>query len=570
MRALSKLTSTVAAAALATVTITGLAVGPAAAAPSTTTDVRLIAFNDFHGNLQPPAGSSGRVTLPNGTTVNAGGAAYLATHVKQLRGEVRNSLVLSAGDNIGASPLESALFHDEPTMDLLNDLGVNASVIGNHELDEGYRELLRMQFGGCHPTDGCQFRPTYPGAKFPILGANVSFDNGLPAALPLTVKVVGGMPVGIIGVTLKDLPLVVTPEAIKGLKFGDEIKAINQSSHLLDALGIKTQVVLMHQGDNTEGGGPDDCRTVPGPATAIAKAASASVDVIFTGHSHQQYNCVINDPAGNPRTVIQGASFGRLLSVVDLKIDKRTRDVVRSATSAHNEIVTRDVTPDPAVQSLVNEAVTKSAPIANKQVGTITADLVRAAPASGESPLGDVIADAQLAATASNNAQIAMTNPGGIRTDLNFASSTAGEGDGVVTYGEAFAVQPFSNIMQTITLTGAQLKTVLEQQWQPQPDGSVQVKMLQISSTLHYSWSQSAPPGSKVSNITVAGQPVTDTATYRVSVNNFIAAGGDGFAELKNGTDLAGGPVDLDAFTAYLTANPGLAPPPADRVTVVP
>lgn len=569
MRPLSKLISTLATAALATVTMSGLAVGPAAAAPSTTTDVRLIAFNDFHGNLQPPAGSSGRVTLPDGTTVNAGGAAYLATHVKQLRGQVANSLVLSAGDNVGASPLESALFHDEPTMDLLNDLGVGASVIGNHELDEGYRELLRMQFGGCNPTDGCQFRGSYPGARFPILGANVTFDNGLPAAAPLTVKVIGGVPVGIIGVTLKDLPLVVTPEAIKGLKFGDEVKAINQSSRLLDLLGVKTQVVLMHQGDNTEGGGPDDCRTVPGPATAIAKAASASVDVIFTGHSHQQYNCVINDPAGKPRTVIQGASFGRLLSVVDLKIDKRTRDVVRSATSAHNEIVTRDVTPDPTVQSLVDEAVTKSAPIANKQVGSITADLVRAAPTSGESPLGDVIADAQLASTSANNAQIAITNPGGIRTDLNFAGSTAGEGDGVVTYGEAFAVQPFSNIMQTMTLTGAQLKTVLEQQWQPQPGGSVQVKMLQISSTLHYSWSQSAPVGSKVSNITVAGQPVTDTTTYRVSVNNFIAAGGDGFAEFKNGTDIAGGPVDLDAFTAYLTANPNLAPPASDRVTVV-
>lgn len=554
-------------AAAASVAVT--VAGPAAAAPSATTDVRLIAFNDFHGNLQPPAGSSGRVTLPDGSTVNAGGAAYLATHVKQLRSQAPNSLVMSAGDNVGASPLESALFHDEPTIDVLNDLGVSASAIGNHEMDEGYRELLRMQFGGCHPTDGCVFQNKFRGAKFPLLGANVFFDNGLPAAAPLTVKLVGGVPVGIIGVTLKDLPLVVTPEAIKGLKFGDEVKAINQSSRLLDLMGVKTQVVLMHQGDNTEGGGPDDCRTVPGPATAIAEAASASVDVIFTGHSHQQYNCVINDPAGNPRTVIQGASFGRLLSVVDLKIDKRTRDVVRSATKAHNEIVTRDVTPDPAVQALVNDAVTKSAPIANKQVGSITADLVRAAPESGESTLGDVIADAQLAGTASNSAQIAMTNPGGIRTDLNYASSTAGEGNGVVTYGEAFAVQPFSNIMQTITLTGAQLKTVLEQQWQPQPDGSLQVKMLQISSTLHYSWSRSAPIGSKVSNITVAGQPVTDTATYRVSVNNFIAAGGDGFAELKNGTDLAGGPVDLDAFTAYLTANPNLAPPAADRVTVV-
>lgn len=557
--------TTLVAAAVITV---GLAGSPAAAESSHTTDVRLIAFNDFHGNLQPPAGSSGRVTLPGGTTVDAGGAAYLATHIKQLRAQARNSVVLSAGDNVGASPLDSALFHDEPTMDLMNDLGVAASVIGNHELDEGYQELRRMQYGGCNPTDGCQFRNSYTGAKFPILGANVTFDNGLPAAMPFTVTMSGGVPIGVIGVTLKDLPLVVTPEAIKGLQFGDEVKAINETSRLLDVLGVRTQVVLLHQGDNTEGGGPDDCRTVPGAATAIAKAASPSVDVIFTGHSHQQYNCVVNDPAGNPRTVIQGASFGRLLSVVDLKVDKSTRDVIRSATTAHNEIVTRDVTPDPKVQTLVTEAVTKAAPIANKPVGSITADLVRAQAASGESTLGDVIADAQLAATASNSPQIAMTNPGGIRTDLNFAGSSAGEGDGVVTYGEAFAVQPFSNIMQTMTLTGAQLKTVLEQQWQPKPDGSVQVNMLQISSTLHYTWSQSAPVGSKISNITVAGQPVTDSATYRVSVNNFIAAGGDGFAELKNGTDVAGGPVDLDAFTAYLTAHPNLTPPAADRITV--
>ena len=567
MRAFTTLTAAVAVAVAAA----GFAVGPAAAAPSATTDVRLITFNDFHGNLQPPAGSSGRVTLPGGGTVDAGGAAYLATHVKQLRGEVRNSLVLSAGDNVGASPLDSALFHDEPTMALLNQLGVSASTIGNHELDEGYQELLRMQLGGCHQTDGCQFRDSYPGARFPILGGNVTFDNGLPAALPFTVKMSGGVPIGIIGVTLKDLPLVVTPEAIEGLKFGDEVKAINQSSRLLDILGVRTQVVLVHQGDNTESGaGPDECRTVPGAATAIATSASASVDVVFTGHSHQQYNCTVTDPAGNPRTLIQGASFGRLLSVVDLEIDKRTRDVIRPSTVAHNEIVTRDVTPDPTVAALVEEARTKAAPIANEQVGTITADLVRAAPASGESPLGDVIADAQLAATQSNNAQIAITNPGGIRTDLTYAGSPAGEGDGVVTYGEAFAVQPFGNIMQTMTLTGAQLKTVLEQQWQPQPDGSVQVRILQISSTLHYTWSQSAAVGSKVSAITVAGEPVTDTATYRVSVNNFLAAGGDGFAEFANGADIAGGPVDLDAFTAYLTANPGVTPPAADRITVAP
>ncbi|NIH77797.1 bifunctional metallophosphatase/5'-nucleotidase [Amycolatopsis viridis] len=552
----------VTAATLAAVTV---AAAPAsAAARPATTDVRLITFNDFHGNLEPPTGSSGRVTLPGGATVNAGGAAYLATHVKQLESEVSNSLLLSAGDNIGASPVASALFHDEPTVDFLNELGVQASAVGNHEFDEGYRELQRMQFGGCHPVDGCQFRDTYTGARFPFLGANVAFDNGTPALLPFTVKVSGGQPIGIIGATLKDLPTVVSAEAIKGLEFGDEVEAINRTSGWLDRLGVKAQVVLLHQGDNATGG-PDDCRVNAGPATRIAKSVSASVDAIFTGHSHQQYNCQITDPAGNPRPVVQGLSFGRLLSVVDLKIDKRTRDVVRSATVAHNEVVTRDVTPDPAAAKLVGEAVTKAAPIANKQIGTITADLKAAGAPSGESTLGDVIADAQLDATAANGAQIVMTNPGGIRADLTYASSPAGEGDGVVTYGEAFTVQPFANIMQTITLTGANLKNVLEQQWT-----ATGTRVLQISATLHYTYSASAPIGSKVSGITVGGKPVDPAATYRVSVNNFLAGGGDGFTEFTKGTDLAGGPVDLDALIAYFGAHSPVAPPAADRITVTP
>ncbi|WP_326945287.1 bifunctional metallophosphatase/5'-nucleotidase [Amycolatopsis sp. NBC_01307] len=554
-----------AAAALATTAVT---TAPASAGqrPDPTTDVRIITFNDFHGNLEPPSGSSGRVTQSDGTTVDAGGAAYLATHVKQLRAQVRNSLVFSAGDNVGASPVVSALFHDEPTIDFLNQIGVSASVVGNHEFDEGYKELQRMQFGGCNPTDGCQFDKKFKGADFPFLGSNVYFTNGLPALLPFTVKFEGGVPIGVIGATLKDLPTVVTPEAIKGLKFGDEVEAINRTANLLDFLGVKSQVVLLHQGDSTEIEGPNDCRVLPGPATAIAKAVTPKVDAIFTGHSHQQYNCVINDPAGQPRTVIQGASFGRLLSVVDLKINLKTRDVVRSATQAHNEIVTRTVTPDPAVSALVADAKAKSAPIANKPVGTITADLPAAGNAAGESSLGDVIADAQLAGTQSNNAVIAITNPGGIRADLTYKSSANNEGDGVVTYGEAFTVQPFANIMQTITLTGANLKNVLEQQWAP----GVNPKFLQISSSLHYSYSAAAPQGSRISNITVNGTPVDPAATFRVSVNNFLAAGGDGFTEFTKGTNLAGGPVDLDALIAYLGAHPNLAPPAADRITLLP
>ena len=480
-------------------------------------------MNDFHGNPQPPTGSSGRVVIGGvAEPVDAGGAAYLATHVKTLESQAKNSILLSAGDNIGASPLASALFHDEPTIEFLNDIGLDASAVGNHEFDEGYAELKRIQFGGCHPTDGCQFRPTYTGAKFPFLGANVFFSNGFPAVLPFTVKFEGGIPIGIIGITLHDLPSVVTPAAVQGLRFGDEVQAIDRTANLLDRLGIKTLIVTMHQGDGTLGGGPHACNVAPGIAQTIATTATPKVDAFFTGHSHQQYNCSVNDPAGNPRPVIQGLSFGRLLSVIDIKIDKKTRDVIRSATVADNVIVTRDVTQDPVVKKLVDDAVTKSAPIADTPVGSITADLVRAAPPSGEQPLGDVIADAQLAATISNAAQIAITNPGGIRADLVVAPSGA-EGSGVVTYGEAFAVRPFSNIMQTITLTGAQLKAVLEQQWRP-----TGTEILQISASLHYSQELSQPVGSRVSNITVNGDAMDPALSYRVSVNNFLVAGGDG------------------------------------------
>ena len=547
-----------------------LAVGVAVAAPATaapgpnaapnTTTVRLIGLNDFHGNLEPPTGSSGRVVQSDGTTVDAGGAAFLATHVRQLRAEQPNSLVLSGGDNIGASPLASALFHDEPTIEFLNSIGTTASAVGNHELDEGYKELLRIQFGGCHPVDGCQFHDPYPGAKFPYLASNITFTKtGLPATLPFTVKIVNGAKIGIIGATLKDLPTIVSPDGIQGLSFGDEAAAINRSSALLQRLGVKTQVVVIHQGDSTVGGGPNDCNlAASGPLSAINAAVSTNVDVIISGHTHTQYNCKLPDPAGKLRTVIQSLSFGRLLSVVDLKIDRKTGDVIRDASTARNEIVTRTVTPDPAVQAIVDEAVTKAAPIANQQVGKITADIVKAPVASGESPLGNLIADSQLAATEqSAGAQIALMNPGGVRADLVFAP------DGVVTYQDAFTVQPFSNILQTLTYTGAQIDQVLEQQWLPGL-----TRILQPSSTLHYTQTLANPIGDRVSNITINGVPVDPAATYRVTVNNFLAAGGDSFTALTQGTDVTGGPIDLDAFTAYLTANSPVSPPATDRITV--
>ncbi|MDX8143932.1 bifunctional metallophosphatase/5'-nucleotidase [Lentzea sp. BCCO 10_0061] len=533
-----------------------------------TVDVRLIGINDLHGNLEPPTGSSGRVILPDGTTVDAGGAAFNATHIKNLQKEVKNSVIVGQGDLIGGSPLVSALFHDEPTIEVLNEVGMDATAAGNHEFDEGYKELLRMQRGGCHPVDGCQFRDKYKGANFPILGANVTHaKSGLPALPPFWVEIRDGIPIGFIGMPLKDVPILVDPNGIKEIKFGDEVKAANKYANLLDAIGVKSIVLLVHQGDQvtSTGGGPNACNVAPeNPGSYIATNVSPKIDAVFSGHSHQHYNCVVKDPAGNPRPFIEGLAFGRELSVVDLKIDRRTRDVVRGETKADNKIVTRTVAPDPVIQSVIDLAKTKSGPIANRPIGSIGADIVRAAAASGDSPLGNLIADSQLEATKSNGAVIALMNPGGVRADLTYAPKGT-EGPGVVTYDEAFSVQPFSNILQTVTLTGAQIKTALEQQFVVG-----KTTILQPSSGFTYSWSLSAPIGSKISGITLNGTPVDPNANYRVTINSFLQGGGDGFAEFTKGTEITGGGIDLDGFAAYLATHPGQLPPATGRITQLP
>ncbi|SDK65986.1 5'-nucleotidase [Lentzea albidocapillata subsp. violacea] len=533
-----------------------------------TVDVRLIGINDLHGNLEPPTGSSGRVILPDGTTVDAGGAAFNATHIRNLQKEVRNSVIVGQGDLIGGSPLVSALFHDEPTIEVLNKVGMDATAAGNHEFDEGYQELLRIQRGGCHPVDGCQFRDEYKGAKFPILGANVTHaKSGLPALPPFWVEIRDGMPIGFIGMPLKDVPILVDPKGVKDIRFGDEVKAANKYANFLDAIGVKSIVLLVHQGDQVTsmGGGPNACNVAPeNPGSYIATNVSPKIDAVFSGHSHQHYNCVVKDPAGNPRPFIEGLAFGRELSVVDLKIDRRTRDVIRGETKADNKIVTRTVTPDPAIQAVIDLAKTKSGPIANRPIGSIGADIVRAAAPSGDSPLGNLIADSQLEATKANGAVLALMNPGGVRADLTYAPEGT-EGAGVVTYDEAFTVQPFSNILQTVTLTGAQIKNALEQQFVVG-----KTTILQPSSGFTYSWSLSAPIGSKITGITLNGIPVDPNANYRVTINSFLQGGGDGFAEFTKGTEITGGGIDLDGFAAYLSTHPNQLPPATGRITRLP
>ncbi|TDC00609.1 bifunctional metallophosphatase/5'-nucleotidase [Nonomuraea longispora] len=565
-----------------------------ASKPPRTVPVRLLALNDFHGNLEPPTGSSGRMVDEHGNTVDAGGAAYVATHMKALSD--RNTIAVAQGDLIGATPLISAAYHDEPSVEFLGKLGLKVAAVGNHEFDEGYAELRRIMKGGCHPVDGCSPAGEWKGAKFDYVGANVLFKNrhaktdalaalggsnaarlkqalsgfGVPALPPVSVKWMNGVPIGFIGLVTKTTPGIVSSEGIKDLTFADEVKAANVASKLLKLVGVKAQVVLVHEGDQVnEGQSPDACSAVPGAGNRIATQVDAEIDVVLSGHSHQAYVCTVKDPAGRNRLFSQGGSFGRVVTQVDMKVDARTRDIDRASLVADNHVVTRTVTPDPEISMFVQTWKDRVAPVANKAVGTITADITNTAASSGESPLGNLIADAQLAATRTGgDAQIALMNPGGVRASLSHASSPAGEGDGIVTYGEAFTVQPFNNLMQVVTLTGAQLKTVLEQQFPGGPNNQAFAKILQPSANFTYTYSTSAAWGSKVSDMKIDGTPVTDTQTVRVAANNFLVGGGDAFLAFQEGTDVWSGPLDIDAFVDHLGKDNPIAPPATDRITV--
>lgn len=538
------------------------AVGSAGAKPSGTVAVQILAVNDFHGNL---VGPSGTITVPGGARVPAGGVEYLSTHINNLRATNPNTVFVSAGDMIGASPLISALFHDEPSIEAFNLMGLDFNAVGNHEFDEGVYELLRMQEGGCHPVDGCQDGDGFEGADFRFLAANVTWKKNDRTIFPAyKTRTFEGVHMAFIGMTLEGTPTIVTPSGISELNFADEADTVNALIPELKQKGIETIVVVIH-----EGGFPtglyNECPGISGPIVDIVERTSDEVDLFITGHTHQAYNCVIDG-----RRVTSASSFGRVVTDIDLVIDRSTAEMI-SAT-ANNNIVTRDVPLDPFLTTLVTKYNELTAPLANRVIGSITADITRTPNGAGESALGDVIADAQLAATADpafGGAVVAFMNPGGIRDDFDFVQS-AGEGDGNVTYGEAFSVQPFGNSLVTMTLTGTQIDALLEQQATAGSDG--RGRTLQISHSLTYSWNASAPTGSKVdiASIKINGEPIDPNGSYRVTVNSFLADGGDGFSVLVQGTDRLGGEVDLDALVAYFAANSPLAPGPQNRIIQIP
>jgi 5'-nucleotidase len=547
-------------------------------------DVQLLSFNDLHGNLEPPSGSSGRVTelQADGTTktIDAGGVEYLATHLRQARKNNKYSITAAAGDMVGASPLISGLFHDEPTIDALNKLDLDVTSVGNHEFDEGAKELARLQNGGCHPKDGCyDDSEKFTGANFPYLAANVTDEKtGKPILKPYWVWKKNGVKVGFIGVTLEGTPNIVSAEGVKGLKFGDEVETINKYAKVLQRQGVKSIVALIHEGGapasaayNYDCDSPGAGDGISGPIVDIAKNVTPAVDALVTGHTHQAYACTIPDPAGNPRMVTSASSFGRLYTDTTLTYDRWTGDIARTAVKSANHVVTRDVAKAADMTALITKWKTLAAPVASRPIGYIAGEIGNT---GTESPLGDLIADAQLAYAKSVDpkADLAVMNPGGIRAGLTYTASGS-EGDGVVTYGEAYTVQPFSNTVNLVNLTGAQLITALQQQVSGANEAAP--KILQISSGLTYTLDLTKTGAARVvaDSVKLNGSAIDPTATYRVAMNSFLAGGGDGFAELGKGTNMVVGGDDLAAFGSYLTANSSAATPypvpAADRITIV-
>ncbi|WP_406247538.1 bifunctional metallophosphatase/5'-nucleotidase [Streptomyces anulatus] len=553
-----------------------------------TVDVQLLSFNDLHGNLEPPAGSAGNVseTQPDGTVkaIPAGGVEYLATSLRTARKGNPYSVTAAGGDMVGASPLLSGLFHDEPTIEALNGLDLDVTAVGNHEFDEGAAELARLQNGGCHPVEGCYEKgKKFKGADFPYLAANVTKEKtGRPLLKPYTVWKKNGVKIGFIGVTLEGTPDIVTANGVKGLKFHDEVETINKYARELDRKGVKSIVALIHEGGapastsyNYDCDSPGAGDGISGPIVDIAKGITPKVDALVTGHTHQAYVCTVPDPSGKPRMVTSASSFGKLYTDTTLTYDRRTKDIVRTSVKSANHVVTRDQAKATDMTRLIDRWNKLAAPIASKPQGWISADINGRGSTAPEKPLGNVIADAQLEGLApadKGGAEVAFMNPGGIRADLVHKASGS-EGDGVVTYGEAFTVQPFTNMMNVVDLTGAQLVSALQQQVSGGNEASP--KILQVSKGLTYTLDLTKSGADRVvaGTIKLNGEAIDPARTYRVAMNEFLAGGGDGFAALGEGTNKLVGASDLDLFNAYLaahsTAAAPLAPPATDRITVI-
>ena len=566
--------------------------------------LRLIGINDLHGNLEATG-----LSLPWPDPANrekpirldAGGAAYLAGTVQALRAGTKNSLVLSSGDMIGGTPLISALFLHESTIDVANMIGVDIAIPGNHEFDAGQEELLRVLKPGCRtmPADAvfvsCPSGP-HPGAKFPLFVANVLKADGSTLFPASVVRTVDGVRVGFIGAVTKITPSIVVPSGVAGLSFIDEAQAINAEAARLTALGVRALVAVIHEGGQTGTPGlPLEWNDVgcPNPRGAIfeiTRQLSQAIDIVYSAHTHQGYRCLIGEGA-DARPVMQATALGRGVSVADLVIDANTGEIDRARTTHRNlpvfnsssnpalraaiinseaepwASVLRNAQPVAAVAQRVAAYAAAAAPRANRPVGRIGGNFDRNA--KTDASAGRLIADAQWQATRQPErgaAQFALMNPGGVRSDLR----CAGTPPCAISYGQAFTMQPFGNNLVVMTLTGAEVKQVLEDQ---QREGRESPSFLIPSSTLTYRWVAAAPYGQRVQDLRVSGQPVDAARDYRLTVNNFMADGGDAHVGFRAGRNRLGGALDIEALADFLAASnpmgPGVTPDPTPRITLV-
>jgi 5'-nucleotidase len=536
---------------------------PAKKRPPDKVEVQLLAINDFHGHLEPHTpGLITRRLRPTEVRVPAGGAEFLATHVRALERRNPNTLMVAAGDLVGASPLLSSLFHDEPAIEALNAIGLDVSAVGNHEFDEGPAELLRLQRGGCHPRDGCADGNGYRGADFPFLAANVtSVRTGRTFFPPYVIKRVGGVRIGFIGMTLEGTPNMLLPAFASVLRFADEADTANYYVRELRRRKVKAIVVLLHEGGAPiRRASPDGCPGLSGPLVDIVDRTSREVDVFLTGHTHAAYDCVIDG-----RRVTSAASFGRLITRVTLNISRRRNDIVRAR--ADNWVVGQDVMRAPDITRLIARYARFADPLRKRVIGRLVSHASRGANRAGERPMGTMLADAMVRAS---GADAAFVNPGELRRGL-----PAGE----ITYGRAFRSLPFGSTLVTMSLYGADVLELLKEQW----CGRNRQRVLQPSSGVTYTWSRQVADSildkpclgapNPVSGLHVAGAAVVHGRLYRITVSSRLAEGYNRFDALAPGAGKVGGPDETAALEMHLAPSvtgDAIFPPVRDRITVAP
>jgi 5'-nucleotidase len=522
---------------------------PAAPAPARV-ELKIAAINDFHGWLQP---SPERVRVmgpqaPIESAVTAGGMPQLAAMIARLRKENPHFAFVSAGDLFGASPLLSASFDDEPVIEAMNAAGLDFNGVGNHEFDRGVADLRRMQAGGC-PPNGCKSGASFRGARFPFLAANVVVNStGKTLFPPYGIKAYDGIKVAFVGLTLKATGTMLSAQARAGVEFRDEAEVVNALVPELRAQGVDAIVVLIHQGGFNRGGA-NECVDFRGPIVDVVERLDPAVTLVLSAHTHQAYVCRLND-----RLVTSAGAFGRFVTEIDLQIDKATRRV--TSASAVNRVVLPEM-PGSAEQTALIERYVKLAGTLHQPVGHIAAAFSRAQNSDGESKMGQLIADAHLAATKSAGAAIAFMNPGGIRAPLPFKDG------GAITFADVYSVYPFENTLVTMTLTGAQIVEMLEQQWtQDTP------RLLAVSTGFSYAWDPKAPAGKRIvpGSVKIDGEPLDFGRTYRVTVNSYIAAGGDRFDVFTRGKDRVTGGSSRQALAEYLQTRSPVAPQDERRI----